>query len=181
MAYFMIFFSIALIIGSWMWISPSPQQKRLARLRQRALLDGFRAKFISHEQYKKLVGKSYARQKPEEQQIVRYGFQSKRQGLSRLPSVNFLLILDSSGALIEFQDKGEAGQTTPSYQEELAQLAQELATSFEGLLALEFMSLQGNLLINLYWQELGNLDEIDFKQPALTRLTGEPETFIKKA
>lgn len=169
MVYLIIGMSFALIVGSLMWMLPSPTEKRVAALRANAAAANFHPKFIKFENYLSLIPSSLkAQQKKPEQQLLRYFWQGKSPlNINRHLQFVFseqkdILSLRINGVELTAEQKQQS--------QEKIQLALAAAHYFEGLLALDCKDEDGKRLLSLYWPETGDTQLIDFKSQQIQAL-----------
>lgn len=169
MAYLIIGMSFALIVGSLMWMLPSPNEKRLAALRANAAAAHFHLKFIKFENYLFLIPAAIkAQQKKPENQLLRYFW----QGPSPIQNNrHFLFVFSEQKEVLSFRVNGlDANPAQKEQFQDKLQIAISAANYFQGLLALECKDEQGKRLISLYWPESGDIEEIDFKSQQIQAL-----------
>jgi len=173
LAYFMIAISIALIIGSWMWLAPSVHQKKIARLRQKALEAGFRVKFVKRESYLEFAKPYAKKQTIPDTQIVRYSYTAQENaGLSaKKPAQKLLLLFNADASVLAFLVDGKevSLEQLNNFGIQLSHL-ESLAQSFKGVLAIELSGQKGRRSLSFYWQEEGELDQLQFNSEAMQAL-----------
>lgn len=173
LAYFMIALSIALIIGSWMWLAPTVHQKKLAKLRQSALESGFKVKFVKRESYREMAKPYTKRQTISEDQIVRYTFtnQGSNQFADKKTVQKLLFLFSEEGGVLAFFLDGKEMELSKltEFAIEMNWL-QSLAQHFKDLLAVELIGHKGCRSLSLYWQEQGELEQTRFNLEALEAL-----------
>lgn len=173
LAYFMIALSIALIIGSWMWLAPTVHQKKLAKLRQSALESGYKVKFVKRESYQEMAKPYTKRQTISEEQIVRYTFtnQGSNQFAAKKPAQKLLFLFDTEGRVLTFfLDEQEMDLSKLTEFAIDMNWLESITQHFNGLLALELIGHKGCRSLSLYWQEQGKLEQIRFNLEALESL-----------
>lgn len=173
LAYFMIALSIALIIGSWMWLAPTVHQKKLAKLRQGALESGYKVKFVSRESYLEMAKPHTKRQVVSDKQIVRYTFtnQGSNQFAAKKPTQKLLFLFDAEGRVSGFFLDGKEMDLSKiaEFAIEMSWL-ESLSQHFKDLLAVELIGYKGCRSLSLYWQEQGELEQTRFNLDALEAL-----------
>lgn len=175
LAYLMITIAIALILGSWMWLMPTPYEKKIAILRQKAINVGFYPKFMSLKSYTKWLGKDLVKQQGlSEAQIVRYTWQGASPKRFSQKSRNLLLVFDKYKNIISYQLELEMipEEQWPQYPE-LMRTAKALADCIEGILALECIDKEGKRRVSFYWSEAGDVAKLDFADDVFTALQGD--------
>lgn len=161
MAYLIIGLSFALIVGSLMWMLPSPNEKRLAKLRANAAAAGFHPKFIKFENYVQLIPSQLKNKQTKPQQpLLRYFW----EGQSPLSySRTLLCVFSEHKELLSLRVDGrDADAELQAKFAESIKLALDAANYFQGLLALECKDTEGKRLLSLYWPESGDIASIDF-------------------
>lgn len=164
LAYVMIAIAIALILGSWMWLMPTPYEKKIAILRQKAINAGFYPKFMSLVHYTNWLDKDLLKQQgAQDAQIVRYTWQgASPKRFARKPR-NLLLVFDKDKKIVSFQLNLEALPENQWLQyPELMNVAKALASCIDGLLALECVDAEGKRRVSFYWSESGDVAKLDF-------------------
>ena len=165
MSYLIIFTCLALVIGSWMWLMPSPREKALADLRQKAINKGFQPKFVNLESYQSLIGKELAKaQGKPESQIVRYSKQGKDK--TKVKDSRNLWVFSPERTILSATNL----ETGDPLSEEAAQAGLALAEILSGLLALEVQDDSGRRRLSFYWLEQGDLSNVTFDSEQLEAL-----------
>ncbi len=170
MVYLIIFCAIALVLGSWMWVMPSPREKALATLRQNAIMAGFQVKFVTADSYQALLGTARASlQTKPQSQIVRYSWQGKSPN-PHGKEKHQLCVFSEDGQMLVKQERISGGTAS----EEFQRAAQALAAELEGLLAVEVQEDESKRLLSFYWLEQGNVAKTDFHSSAFEQLKIQP-------
>lgn len=161
MIYIALLVAAALVLGSLLWVLPSPRARAVAQFRKQSIQAGFSVKFVSNEDFNQLFKGKIDRVRPEyRQQIVRYSYDFNSKQDDRIGSddqqvdpSNISLVYFSAealfGILINNQRLG-LSQDDPS----LSPLI-EIATQFEGLKAIRLY--KG--VLSLYWLEFGDPED----------------------
>ncbi len=167
MAYLIIFLSIALIVGSFAWIIPSPYEKQLAAMRTRALEAGFRPKFVKFDSFLSMFprGRNLGFQDPR-RQLVRYYWQGKAGKAAN----NHLILGLLEGEKAGFVEVLNGSLEKSAESSKLQELAAQLSAEFEGLMALEIIDREGERMFSLYWPEKGSLADVSFEGLAIQEL-----------
>jgi hypothetical protein len=193
MAFLIIGMSFALIVGSLMWMLPSPKEMLLAKLRDNAIEAGFRPKFIKLDDLvsqlpKALQIKKSNINKKEDRQLLRYSWQgaSPIKGqrelifiFSELSTMN-KRTLDKSNLVddslaqntleVVISNDEIIDQTEWNTYQKTIENALAVASYLEGLLAIELIDVKGKRHISLYWSEQGNIAKIDFRSQQIQAL-----------
>jgi hypothetical protein len=169
MVYLIIGISFALIIGSLMWMLPSPKEKSLARLRANAAAAEFHPKFIKFENYVQLIPAHLkTKQIKPQRQLLRYFWQGKSP---QTHSRSLFWVFSEKKELLAFLVDGrEADKALQSSLEEKIKLGLDAANYLEGLMAMECRDEEGKRTLSLYWPEAGDIDSIDFKSMQIQAL-----------
>lgn len=164
--------TLAFFIGSWMWVMPTRQQKRLAALRQRAIVAGFRVKFISLDDYQQLLGKdALVQQTVAQRQMVRYSKSWPKAANLKLPDCHFQLVLSESGTPLTLKINQQLlSETQWPSQRVWIQSVLDVAQMMEGLEAVVFQRIGNHCDLSFYWQEQGDFEKVDFKAPVFESL-----------
>lgn len=167
MVYFIIFCAIALILGSWMWVMPTPREKALATLRQKAIMAGFQVKFVTAETYQNLLGTPASKLQPQPQtQIVRYSWQGKSPNSRSAKEKHQLCVFSEDAKLLAKEERIGGGTASETFQSATQALAEEL----EGLLAVEVQDTDSKRRLSFYWLEQGNVARVDFHSSIFEQL-----------
>ena len=152
----MILLPILFIIGSLMWVMPSPRQREIAALRKKAITAGFSVKFVAYEDYEALFNfELKGVQVPSTKQIVRYRLnrvleEGEALQESEISNQQNFAIFSPEGALSEHSMFAGAFSEA---------VLLGFSSKMEGLLAI----IWDESSLSLYYLELGDLKGFDFE------------------